>query len=116
MGVVFRGRDEERDRAVAVKILPAGTFSNEKARRRFRREARVLVKLNHPNVAMTFRSKTPATRSTARLCESGTTWESGTAAAAFRVQKTLFVERCSAISSQLLCGVFILDREATRQK
>src|SRR5262249_41051372 len=54
MGVVFRARDEQLDRDVAVKILPPGTFPNENARRRFRREARVLAKLNHPNVAMAF--------------------------------------------------------------
>jgi tetratricopeptide (TPR) repeat protein len=54
MGVVFRARDERLERDVAVKILPPGTFPDENARRRFRREARVLAKLNHPNVAMAF--------------------------------------------------------------
>jgi eukaryotic-like serine/threonine-protein kinase len=54
MGVVFRARDERLDRDVAVKVLPPGIFPDEDARRRFRREARVLAKLNHPNVAMAF--------------------------------------------------------------
>jgi eukaryotic-like serine/threonine-protein kinase len=54
MGVVFRARDEQLERDVAVKILPPGTFPDENARKRFRREARVLAKLNHPNVAMAF--------------------------------------------------------------
>jgi len=54
MGVVFRAWDEQLERDVAVKVLPAGTFHDENARRRFRREARVLAKLNHPNVAMVF--------------------------------------------------------------
>lgn len=54
MGVVFRARDEQLDRDVAVKILPPGTFPNEYARTRFRREARALAKLNHPNIAMAF--------------------------------------------------------------
>jgi eukaryotic-like serine/threonine-protein kinase len=54
MGVVFRARDERLERDVAVKILPPGTFPDENARKRFRREAHVLARLNHPNVAMAF--------------------------------------------------------------
>ena len=54
MGVVFRARDEQLDRDVAVKILPPRMFPDERARKRFHREARVLAKLNHPNVAMAF--------------------------------------------------------------
>lgn len=54
MGVVFRARDEQLHRDVAIKILPPGIFPDEKARQRFRREARVLARLNHPNIAMAF--------------------------------------------------------------
>src|SRR5215469_9688657 len=54
MGIVFRARDEQLERDVAVKILPPGIFPDENARKRFRREARVLARLNHPNVAMAF--------------------------------------------------------------
>ena len=54
MGVVFRAHDEQLDREVAVKVLPPGTFPDEDARKRFRREARILAKLNHPNIAMAF--------------------------------------------------------------
>jgi serine/threonine protein kinase/tetratricopeptide (TPR) repeat protein len=54
MGVVFRARDEQLARDVAVKVLPPGTFPNENARKRFLREARLLAKLSHPNVAMAF--------------------------------------------------------------
>jgi serine/threonine protein kinase/tetratricopeptide (TPR) repeat protein len=54
MGVVFRATDEQLARDVAVKILPPGTFPDEHARKRFLREARLLAKLNHPNVAMAF--------------------------------------------------------------
>jgi serine/threonine protein kinase/Tfp pilus assembly protein PilF len=52
MGVVFRACDEQLERDVAVKILPPGTFPDESARKRFRREARALGKLTHANVAM----------------------------------------------------------------
>jgi len=54
MGVVFRAYDEQLARDVAVKVLPPGTFPDENARKRFLREARLLAKLNHPNVAMAF--------------------------------------------------------------
>jgi tetratricopeptide (TPR) repeat protein len=54
MGVVFRARDEQLERDVAVKILTPRILPNQRARKRFHREARVLAKLNHPNVAMAF--------------------------------------------------------------
>ena len=50
MGVVYRARDEQLDRDVALKVLPSGTLSDETARRHFRKEALALAKLNHPNI------------------------------------------------------------------
>jgi eukaryotic-like serine/threonine-protein kinase len=51
MGEVFRAHDEQLDRDVALKFLPAGALIDESARKRFRNEALTLAKLNHPNVA-----------------------------------------------------------------
>jgi len=54
MGEVFRAHDEHLERDVAVKVLPAGTLADESARKRFRKEALALSKLNHPNIATIF--------------------------------------------------------------
>src|SRR5579863_36324 len=54
MGLVFRAIDEQLERDVAIKVLPAGMLSDEAARKRFRREALTLAKLNHPNIGTVY--------------------------------------------------------------
>jgi eukaryotic-like serine/threonine-protein kinase len=50
MGEVYRARDRELDRDVAIKILPA-LFTNDSDRlARFEREAKILAALNHPHI------------------------------------------------------------------
>src|SRR5271166_2855938 len=50
MGIVFRAHDERLQRDVAVKVLNPKTLADESASQRFRREALILGRLNHPNV------------------------------------------------------------------
>jgi tetratricopeptide (TPR) repeat protein/TolB-like protein len=58
MGVVYRARDEQLERDVAIKVLPVGTLADEAARKRFHKEALALAKLNHPNIATIFEFST----------------------------------------------------------
>ncbi len=50
MGVVYRAHDDQLERDVALKVLPAGTLSDNPSRRLFRKEALALAKLSHPNI------------------------------------------------------------------
>jgi serine/threonine protein kinase/predicted Zn-dependent protease len=54
MGVVYEALDSGMDRRVALKVLPAGLKINEKSVVRFRREARIVGKLRHPNIVSVY--------------------------------------------------------------
>jgi eukaryotic-like serine/threonine-protein kinase len=51
MGAVYLARDERLERDVAIKVLSGVGPIDDEARRRFRKEALALSKLNHPHVA-----------------------------------------------------------------
>ena len=52
MGVVYLARDTKLKRSVAIKSIPAALAADSTARTRFRREAKLLASLNHPNIAV----------------------------------------------------------------
>ena len=54
MGVVYEAWENSMDRAVALKVLPAGAAADDKTFHRFMREARTSGKLSHPNVVPVF--------------------------------------------------------------
>ncbi len=51
MGEVYRARDTNLDRDVAIKVLPEDFADDPERLARFEREAKLLASLNHPNIA-----------------------------------------------------------------
>jgi WD40 repeat protein len=64
-GIVLRARQPETDRVVAVKVLATGTW-NPKALARFRREVRLLGRLEHPGIARVYGAGTDTAQTPAR--------------------------------------------------
>jgi tetratricopeptide (TPR) repeat protein len=50
MGEVYRARDTELEREVAVKVLPDAVANDPKRLERFTREAKAVARLSHPNI------------------------------------------------------------------
>ena len=51
MGEVYRATDTNLKRTVAIKVLPDAVAADPERLARFQREAEVLARLNHPNIA-----------------------------------------------------------------
>ena len=54
MGAVYRARDVRLDRQVAVKVVRPDLLDDHDARRRFRREAQLVARLQHPGIVAIF--------------------------------------------------------------
>jgi predicted Ser/Thr protein kinase len=54
MGVVYKARQPELDRLVALKILPGASDRDPAFTERFTREARSLARLSHPNIVSVY--------------------------------------------------------------
>ena len=55
MGVVYRATERELHRAVALKVLPPALAATDAIAERFKREARMMASLDHPNVMPVYR-------------------------------------------------------------
>src|SRR5438105_2837134 len=55
MAIVFKARDKQLDREVAVKVLPFSLAFDKDFVERFQREARTAAKLEHPNIIPIYR-------------------------------------------------------------
>ena len=54
MATVYRARDTELGRVVAIKLLADNLAGDDALRKRFKREARLAAKLDHPNVVAVY--------------------------------------------------------------
>ena len=54
MGEVYRARDSRLGRDVAIKVLPADVARDGTRLDRFRREAKALAAIDHPNIVTVF--------------------------------------------------------------
>jgi serine/threonine-protein kinase len=54
MGVVYRARDPELDRFVAIKVVLAWAQYDAEAMERFNREARIVAQMQHPHIVTVF--------------------------------------------------------------
>src|ERR1700687_4998896 len=58
MGEVYRARDPQLGRDVAVKVLPSSLSRDPDRLRRFEQEARAAAALNHPNILAVYQMGT----------------------------------------------------------
>ncbi len=54
MGAVYKARQNALDRLVAIKLLPLEISADHDFAERFKREARTMARLNHPNIVSVF--------------------------------------------------------------
>jgi serine/threonine protein kinase len=54
MGAVYRARDMRLDRQVALKVVRAELLKDPEARLRFRREAQIVARLQHPSIVAVY--------------------------------------------------------------
>ena len=54
MGIVFQRHEAGLDRQVAVKVLIAGRFAHSSLLDRFRREAAIVARMQHPNIVQVY--------------------------------------------------------------
>jgi len=54
MGAVYRARDMRLDRLVALKVVRAELLNDPEARKRFRREAQIVARLQHPSIVAVY--------------------------------------------------------------
>ncbi len=60
MGTVYRAHDQSQAKDVALRVMPQELLATDQAKQRFMQEARIAVKLTHPNIVSTYDAVTDA--------------------------------------------------------
>jgi len=113
MGVVWRAREAEGERVVAVKRLSAAFASSRAHIERFRREARVLASLKHPGIAavLALRKANDGALLLVMECITGEDLSRRLARAPMEVSEALEVARQIACAMQIAHANGIIHRD-----
>ena len=80
MGAVYKARQKQLDRVVALKILPPGVGNDPAFAERFTREAKALARLNHPGIVTLYEFGVAEGRAGSPLPAAGEPLDQGRAA------------------------------------
>ena len=54
MGMVYRAHDQSQEQDVALRVMPQELLASDQAKQRFMQEAKIAIKLAHPNIVNTY--------------------------------------------------------------
>jgi serine/threonine protein kinase len=112
MGAVYKARQKQLDRFVALKILPPGIGDDPAFAERFAREAKALAKLNHPGIVTLYEFGSSGRESAQTKSESVETSQSRLTSAATPLYFFLMEFVDGVNLRQLLAGSRVSAREA----
>src|SRR5262245_31625152 len=112
MGEVYRAKDLNLKRQVAIKVLPVSVAADAHRLARFQREAEVLAALNHPNIAHIFGlEKSGDTTALAMELVDGPTIADVIAKGAIPIDESLAIARQMAEALEAAHGQGIIHRD-----
>jgi serine/threonine protein kinase/Tol biopolymer transport system component len=112
MGEIYRARDAQLDRDVAIKILPEAVVDDQDRLARFEREARLLAALDHPYIAQVYGfEKSDRTRAIVMELVEGPTLEERIAQGPIAIPDALHIARQLAEALETAHELGIIHRD-----